>query len=80
VHLLAVVLATATGVPTVFYAAAPDGRTVLSVSGPTPHTGSTWSRPGSEWGLQFVFDTPGCSRIHAGARPAQGDVWLVVRS
>jgi hypothetical protein len=68
------------GVPTVFYAVAPDGRTVLPVSGPTPHTGSTWSRPGSEWGSQFVFETPGCWRIHAGAGPAQGDVWLVVRS
>ena len=68
------------GVPTVFYAVAPDGRTVAPVSGPTPHTGSTWSRPGWEWGSQFVFDAPGCWRIHAGAGPAQGDVWLVVRS
>jgi hypothetical protein len=68
------------GVPTVFYAVAPDGRKVAPVSGPTAHTGSTWSRPGSEWGSQFVFDMPGCWRIHAGAAPAQGDVWLVVRS
>jgi hypothetical protein len=65
--------------PRVFYAVSPDGRHV----GPDwrePHTGSNWQRPGFEWGAGFTFDVPGCWRIHAGAFPAQGDLWLVVNS
>lgn len=68
------------GVPTVFYSVAPDGRRVPPIWGPSPHLGSTWTRPGYEWGAGFVFDVPGCWRIHAGAPPAQGDVWVVVGS
>ena len=68
------------GVPTVFYAVAPNGRRVAPVWGPTAHIDSTWTRPGREWGAGFVFDVAGCWQIHAGAFPAQGDVWLVVRS
>jgi hypothetical protein len=67
------------GVPSVFYAVAPDG-TVVPPLWTQRHTGSDWNRPGSEWGAGFVFTAPGCWRIHAGAPPAQGDVWLVVRS
>jgi hypothetical protein len=67
------------GVPAVFYAVSPDGRTLLPVW-KQGHLGSDWGRPGSEWGAGFVFDTPGCWRIHAGTAPAQGDLWLVVRS
>jgi hypothetical protein len=67
------------GVPTLFYAVAPDGRVVPPVWRQT-HAGSSWNRPGWEWGAAFVFDAPGCWGIHAGSPPAQGDVWLVVRS
>ena len=68
------------GIPSVFYAVTPDGRTVPPAWGPEPHLGSSWNRPGAEWGAGFTFDLPGCWRIHAGAPPAQGDLWLVVRS
>jgi hypothetical protein len=68
------------GVPTVFNAVAPDGARVDPVWGPTPHLGSSWNRPGAEWGAGFVFDVPGCWRIHAGGPPAQGDIWIEVRS
>jgi len=65
--------------PDVFYAVAPDGRRVDPVWRQA-HSGSNWNRPGFEWGAAFIFDVPGCWRIHAGAWPAQGDLWLVVAS
>jgi hypothetical protein len=66
-------------VPTVFYAVSPDGR-VVQPDWFTVHGSSSWNRPGFEWGAGFTFDGPGCWRIHAGAFPAQGDLWLVVNS
>lgn len=66
-------------VPRVFYAVAPDGRRVPP-NWVEPHTSSNWNRPGFEWGAGFTFDVPGCWQIHAGAWPAQGDIWLVVNS
>lgn len=66
-------------VPTVFYAVSPGGRH-LEPDWFQVHGGSTWERPGFEWGAGFTFDEPGCWRIHAGAFPAQGDLWLVVNS
>ncbi len=68
------------GVPAVFYAVAPDGARVPPVWGPEAHGSSTWTRPGYEWGAGFVFTEPGCWRIHAAAPPAQGDIWLSIRS
>jgi hypothetical protein len=68
------------GVPTVFYSVAPDGTRVPPVWGPSPHTGSSWNRPGAEWGAGFVFDQPGCWQIHAGSPPTTGDLWLTVTS
>jgi|SRR4051812_4155005 hypothetical protein len=41
-------------------ATGPGGRTVRPVWGPEPHTGSTWTRPGEEWGTGWVFPVPGC--------------------
>ena len=68
------------GVPTNFYAIAPDGNRIAAVWGPDAHAGSNWNRPGSEWGAGFVFTQPGCWQIHAGLPPAQGDVWILIRS
>jgi hypothetical protein len=68
------------GVPKNFYATAPDGSRVAPAWGPDAHLGSNWDRPGSEWGAGFVFTQPGCWQIHAGSPPAQGDVWLLIRS
>jgi hypothetical protein len=61
-------------------AVGPDGTARAPVSGPTHHPSSTWTRPGSEWGTQFVFHHPGCWRIHASHGTVAGDVWLLVRS
>jgi hypothetical protein len=68
------------GVPKDFYAIAPGGNRVPPVWGPDAHIGSNWNRPGSEWGAGFDFTQPGCWQIHAGSPPAQGDVWLLIRS
>jgi hypothetical protein len=59
-------------------AVGPDGTARAPVSGPTHHPSSTWTRPGSEWGTQFVFGQPGCWRIHATHGDVAGDVWLSV--
>lgn len=68
------------GVPATFYAVAPDGTRVAPVWGPDPHSGSNWNRPGAEWGAGFVFTQAGCWQIHAASPPAQGDLWLSIRS
>jgi hypothetical protein len=68
------------GVPTNFYAVAPDGVRAMPIWGPTPHGSSDWNRPGHEWGAGFVFGQTGCWRIHAGSGPVQGDVWLDIAS
>jgi hypothetical protein len=68
------------GLPRAFYAVAPDGTRVAPDWGPEPHLGSSWSRPGREWGAGFTFTTPGCWTIHAGAGAAEGDLFVAVRS
>lgn len=40
--------------------------------------GSTWDRPGSEWGSVFTFHRPGWD-VHAQRGRLVGDVWLRVR-
>jgi hypothetical protein len=67
-------------VPANFYAVAPDGSRLPPVWGPDAHAGSNWNRPGYEWGAGFNFTQVGCWQIHAGSPPAQGDVWLLIRS
>lgn len=42
---------------------APDGSQRPLAWGPDPHGGSTFHRPGSEWGIGFSFDAPGCWQI-----------------
>ena len=43
----------------------PRGETVPPTRGPTPHSGSNWDRPGSEWGTLFTFATAGCWALEA---------------
>ncbi|WP_089012613.1 hypothetical protein [Micromonospora inositola] len=45
-------------------AVGPDGATVDPQSIDS-HDGSTWARPGDEWGSYWVFPTPGCWTIQA---------------
>lgn len=56
----------------------PEGAAALLTFGPEQHSGSTWQRPGQEWGTGFIFPYPGCWRIHAERDDASGDVDLVV--
>jgi hypothetical protein len=40
-------------------AVGPQAQEVPPLSGPTEHVGSTWQRPGQEWGTSFRLDEPG---------------------
>ena len=42
----------------------------------SPHSGSTYDRPGDEWGTGFLFDEPGCWHIHLQRTVRAGDVWM----
>jgi hypothetical protein len=46
--------------------------------GPEPHGGSSYSRPGDEWGTGFLFDQPGCWHIHLQRTLGSGEVWFDV--
>ena len=46
--------------------------------GPEPHGGSSYQRPGEEWGTGFSFDAAGCWRIHLERSVGSGDVWLAI--
>ena len=55
----------------------PDGMVVEPVWGPESHGGSTWNRPGEEWGTGWVFPAAGCWTISATRTSGSG--YLVVR-
>ncbi len=57
---------------------APDGRPGVLTFGPEAHSGSSYHRPGDEWGTGFSFDVAGCWRIHLERSVGSGDVWLAV--
>ena len=49
------------------------------VFGPEPHRGgSTYHRPGDEWGTGFRFTTTGCWHIHLARDDNAGEVWIDV--
>ena len=56
----------------------PDGDPATLTFGPEPHSGSTYDRPGDEWGTGFRFDEPGCWHIHLQRTEGSGDVWITV--
>jgi hypothetical protein len=66
--------------PTAFFAIAPDAALHSPTFGPTLHGSSSWTRSGTEWGAGFVFDRPGCWKIHAAAGETAGDIWLQILS
>ena len=41
-------------------ATGPDGLVIAPDSGPDLHSGSSWGRPGDEWGTGWTFPEPGC--------------------
>ncbi|MEO3790963.1 hypothetical protein ABGB14_12150 [Nonomuraea sp. B10E15] len=56
----------------------PGGAAATLVWGPEEHGGSTWRRPGQEWGTGFVFPEPGCWKVELTRTRGSGHVWLAV--
>lgn len=56
----------------------PAGTAAPLTFGPDGPRGSSWTRPGEEWGTGFVFPTAGCWDMHAVRGTLTGDVWLPV--
>ena len=48
--------------------------------GPEEHGGSTYQRPGDEWGVGYVFRKPGCYRLTARRTVGSAEVWLRVKA
>jgi hypothetical protein len=60
---------------------APDGRMYPLQWGPDAHPlGSTYRRPGQEWGAGYLFTQPGCWDLRAIRGNATADVWLNIAS
>jgi hypothetical protein len=58
----------------------PDGTIAELTFGPTPHEGSSYDRPGDEWGTGFRFDQPGCWKLEFRRSIGQGVVRIHVES
>jgi hypothetical protein len=56
----------------------PDGSAAKLTFGPDPHGGSTYRRPGDEWGTGFRFDQRGCWRIRLTRADTTGTVRLQI--
>jgi hypothetical protein len=56
----------------------PAGTPARLTFGPDGPRGSTWTRPGDEWGTSFVFPSAGCWDMHVARDTTSGDVWLFV--
>jgi hypothetical protein len=70
---------TGTGLLTTLAVIGPDGRHHPLAWGPAQHmSGSTWSKPGDEWGAGYVFTAPGCWDLRAVRGHATADVWIRV--
>jgi hypothetical protein len=59
-------------------AAREDGTPARIAWGPEEHGGSTWKRPGQEWGTGIVFPEPGCWQVRLTRTHGTGHVWLAV--
>ena len=57
-------------------ATGPDGVEVKPVWGPEPHGGSSWDRPGEEWGTGWVFPAAGCWTVSATRTSGSGNLVL----
>lgn len=59
-------------------ATGPTGEPLPLTFGPERHAGSTYDRPGDEWGSGYKFTQPGCWQLHLEREDTSGDVWLQV--
>ncbi len=48
--------------------------------GPDGHLGSSWDRPGDEYGTGLLFPVPGCWDVHVSVGKVTGDVYVIVVS
>ena len=55
-----------------------DGTIILPVWGPEYHGGSSWQRPGIEWGTGFNFPEPGCWTITVTLGATIGEIYIDV--
>jgi hypothetical protein len=57
-----------------------DGTEIVPNWGPNDHgtDGSSYGRPGNEWGMAFTFPAPGCWNLHFTRGASTADVWLFV--
>jgi hypothetical protein len=56
-----------------------DGTRAKLAWGPEEHGGSSWRRPGQEWGTGLVFPEGGCWKVELTRTRGSGHVWLLVR-
>ncbi len=66
------------GTPT-FALSGPTAQPGSLTWGPEEHGGSTWNRPGHEFGTGLLFPTAGCWNVHVTVDQLAGDVYVVVR-
>lgn len=57
----------------------PSGAERPLTFGPAEHLGSSFNRPGDEWGGGFQFDAKGCWHIRLDRTGTSADAWLAVR-
>ncbi|MFC5834027.1 hypothetical protein [Nonomuraea insulae] len=57
----------------------PDGTAAKRAWGPEEHGGSSWQKPGQEWGTGLVFPKPGCWKVELTRTRGSGHVWLPVK-
>jgi hypothetical protein len=56
----------------------PAGRPKALSWGPESHGGSSYQRPGDEWGAAYRFTKAGCWRLKLSRGTAGADVWIQV--
>jgi hypothetical protein len=56
----------------------PDGGPKALAWGPDYHGGSTYHRPGEEWGTGIRFDKPGCWEIRMSTNTGHASAWVDV--
>lgn len=64
--------------PLLATAASPSGIPAPLSFGPDAHGGSTYQRPGDEWGTGYVFPQDGCWHLHFARDDVQAEVWIEI--
>jgi hypothetical protein len=57
----------------------PAGQSGRLTFGPEEHGGSSWDRPGHEFGTGLLFPAGGCWDVHVTVGTLVGDVYVLVR-